>query len=137
MSQYGAYGAAQEGMNWKQILTFYYPGTTPTSLSANTVLKVWVTGDTDGTLRVLPSPGLKVRDGVGDRYTVPTGAEYKSWRISRFGSGYRLSYRNADGETSPRGPVCRTAPGRSTAPASPSGSCCPAGRCGPTGARWR
>ena len=27
MSQYGAYGAAQQGLTWKQILAFYYPGT--------------------------------------------------------------------------------------------------------------
>ena len=46
------------------------------------MLKVWVTSDTDGSLRVLPSPGLNVRDGVGGRFTVPTGTKYKSWRIS-------------------------------------------------------
>ena len=46
---------------------------------------------------MLPSAGLKVRDGVGGRYTVPTGSKYTSWRISRAGTGYRLSYRSADG----------------------------------------
>ena len=66
-------------------------------MSSNTVLKVWVTADSDGSLRVLPASGLKVRDADGDSYTVPTGSTYKSWRISRSGSGYRLSYRNANG----------------------------------------
>ncbi len=61
------------------------------------MLKVWVTSDTDGSLRVLPAPGLNVRDGVGGRFTVPTGSRYTSWRISRAGTGYRLSYRTADG----------------------------------------
>ncbi len=27
MSQYGAQGAANQGLGWKQILGFYYPGT--------------------------------------------------------------------------------------------------------------
>ena len=98
MSQYGAYGAARKGLNWKQILAFYYPGTKlKKTCPPRSMLKVWVTGDTDGRLRVLPARGLKVRDGVGGSYTVPTGSKYKSWRISRSGSGYRLSYRNADG----------------------------------------
>ena len=28
MSQYGAHGAAQQGLTWQQIVAFYYPGTT-------------------------------------------------------------------------------------------------------------
>ena len=44
-------------------------------LPARSMIKVWVTSDTDGSLRVLPSPGLNVRDGVGGRFTVPTGSE--------------------------------------------------------------
>jgi SpoIID/LytB domain protein len=97
MSQYGAYGAARQGLDWKQILAFYYPGTARSSLPARSMIKVWVTSDNDGSLRVLPSPGLNVRDGVGGRFTVPTGSTYASWRISRYGSGYRLSYRTPDG----------------------------------------
>ena len=97
MSQYGAYGAAREGLSWSRILAFYYPGTERTSLPPRSMLKVWVTSDTDGSLRVLPSPGLNIRDGVGGRFTVPTGSKYVSWRIARYGSGYRLTYRTADG----------------------------------------
>ena len=97
MSQYGAYGAARSGLSWQRILAFYYPGTVRSSLPAGSALRVWVTRDNDGSLRVRPSPGLNVRDGVGGRFTVPTGERYVSWRISRFGSGYRLSYRTPDG----------------------------------------
>jgi SpoIID/LytB domain protein len=97
MSQYGAYGAARRGLTWKQILAFYYRGTRVTTMPSRTVLKVWITADRDGSLRVRPTAGLNVRDGNGGRYTLPTGARYTSWRISRSGSGYRLSYRTPSG----------------------------------------
>ncbi|HEV2930622.1 MAG TPA: SpoIID/LytB domain-containing protein, partial [Propionibacteriaceae bacterium] len=97
MSQYGAYGAARGGLTWKQILAFYYPGTRVTTMPSGTTLKVWITGDYDGSLRVRPIAGLNVRDADGGRYTLPTGGKYTSWRISRSGSGYRLSYRTSSG----------------------------------------
>jgi len=97
MSQYGAYGAARQGKSWKQILAFYYPGTRLAKMASGTALRVWVTADSDSSLRVLPASGLRVRDADGDSYTVPTGSKYKSWRISRSGSGYRLSYRTGSG----------------------------------------
>lgn len=97
MSQYGADGAARQGLDWKQILAFYYRGTARSNLPPRSMIKVWVTSDTDGSLRVLPSAGLNVRDGVGGRFTVPTGSKYRSWRIKREGAGYRLTYRTADG----------------------------------------
>ena len=97
MSQYGAYGAARKGLSWKQILTFYYPGTRLSSMPAGTKIKVWITADNDSSLRVLPASGLTVRDTAGHRYTVPDGAKYTSWRISRSGTGYRLSYRTSSG----------------------------------------
>jgi SpoIID/LytB domain protein len=97
MSQYGAYGAARAGRTWKQILAFYYPGTRVTTMPSGTVLKVWISGDDDGSLRVRPSAGLTVRDADGGRYTLPTGGKYTSWRIRRSGSGYRLSYRTSSG----------------------------------------
>lgn len=97
MSQYGAYGAARKGLSWKQILGFYYPGTRLSSMSRGTKIKVWITADNDSTLRVLPATGLTVTDTAGHRYTVPTGAKYTSWRISRSGARYRLSYRTSSG----------------------------------------
>jgi stage II sporulation protein D len=97
MSQYGAYGAARKGLSWKQILAFYYRGTRLSKLPSGTKIKVWITADNDNSLRVLPASGLAVSDTAGHRYTVPTGAKYTSWRISRSGAGYRLSYRTSSG----------------------------------------
>jgi stage II sporulation protein D len=97
MSQYGAYGAARKGLSWKQILAFYYRGTQLSTMPSGTKIKVWVTADNDSSLRVLPTRGLTVRDGAGHRYTLPAGAKYTAWRISRSGSGYRVSYRTTSG----------------------------------------
>jgi stage II sporulation protein D len=97
MSQYGAYGAAREGLFWKQILAFYYRGTRLKKLPSGTKIKVWITADSDNSLRVLPASGLAISDTAGHHYTVPTGAKYRSWRISRSGAGYRLSYRTSSG----------------------------------------
>jgi stage II sporulation protein D len=97
MSQYGAYGAARNGLSWKQILAFYYRGTRLGKMPSGTKIKVWITAANDNSLQVLPASGLAVRDTAGHVYTVPTGARYTSWRISRSGAGYRLSYRTSSG----------------------------------------
>jgi stage II sporulation protein D len=97
MSQYGAYGAARKGLSWKQILAFYYRGTRLSQLPNGTKIKVWISADNDNSLRVLPASGLAVSDTAGHHYTVPTGSRYTSWRISRSGAGYRLSYRTSNG----------------------------------------
>ena len=97
MSQYGAYGAARKGLSWKQILAFYYRGTQLKAMPAGTKIKVWISADNDSSVRVLPASGLTVRDTAGHRYTVPAGTAYTSWRISRRGTGYRLSYRTRGG----------------------------------------
>src|SRR3712207_6095618 len=54
MSQYGAYGAAVKGLSWKQILGFYYPGTKLAPLEASRTIRVWISGDNDNDLRVVP-----------------------------------------------------------------------------------
>jgi stage II sporulation protein D len=97
MSQYGAYGAARKGLSWKRILAFYYRDTQLSTLPSRTKIKVWITADNDSSLRVLPASGLTVRDSAGHRYILPTGPNFTSWRISRSGSGYRLSYRTRSG----------------------------------------
>ena len=97
MSQYGAYGAAKKGLGWKEILAFYYPGTSLETLSSSTTIKVWITADSDDDLRVLPADGLKVYDSDDHSLTLPTGTKYRSWRIKRSGAGYRLDWRDADG----------------------------------------
>ena len=98
MSQWGAYGAARQGLSWKQILDFYYPGATLTTLSTKTSIKVWISADDDDNLRVLPAKGLKVSDGHHHELVLPTGSQYRSWRIKRAGSGYKLSWKDAKGK---------------------------------------
>ncbi|MFT4166847.1 MAG: SpoIID/LytB domain-containing protein [Microlunatus sp.] len=96
MSQYGAYGAATKGLTWRQILAFYYPKTKRTKLPTDGTIRVWVTADDDGSLTFKPASGAKVSDG-SKSYSLPTGSSYAYWRISRSGSGYKLSYRSAKG----------------------------------------
>ncbi|MFL6027104.1 MAG: SpoIID/LytB domain-containing protein [Friedmanniella sp.] len=97
MSQYGAYGAARQGLSWKQILAFYYPKTTVSAMPSGTTIKVWLTADSDNDLRVKPAAGLKLSDASGHSYLLPTGPAYTGWRVTRSGSGYRLSYRTTSG----------------------------------------
>ncbi|MBA8795746.1 SpoIID/LytB domain protein [Friedmanniella endophytica] len=97
MSQWGAYGAATQGLTADQILAFYYPGTTPALQKKNASIRVWITADDDNVLRLVPTPGLTVRDASGHSYLLPAGAGYRSWRISRSGAGYKLTYLNPAG----------------------------------------
>jgi SpoIID/LytB domain protein len=97
MSQYGAYGAARDGLTWKQILAFYFRGTKLKTMAPGATIRARISADSDGSLRVLPARGLTVHDGSGHSFKVPTGSRYRSWRIIRSGSGYKLSYRNRSG----------------------------------------
>ncbi len=97
MSQYGAYGAAKKGLAWQEILAFYYPGTKRTTLPAAQRIHVWLTADSDDSLRVKPAAGLRVYDRSGHSLTLPTGDGYQAWRISRSGPGYRLAYLSSSG----------------------------------------
>lgn len=97
MSQYGAQGAAKQGLTTSKILAFYYPGTKLGSLAKGNVMRVWITADTDNKLHVYPASGLRVRDSKGRVFTLPTGSNYTKWRISRSGSKRVLYYRNAKG----------------------------------------
>jgi stage II sporulation protein D len=96
MSQYGAYGAARKGLTWKQILAFYYPKTVRTALPNTGTIRVWVTADSDGSLTFKGAAGARVSEG-SKSYALPTGSSYAYWRISRSGSGYKLSYRSSGG----------------------------------------
>lgn len=98
MSQYGAYGAAVSGLSWKRILAFYYPGTKLAALPPGGTIRVWITGDNDATLTVLPATGLRLRDNTrGTTWTLPTGKDYTQWRVTRSGSSSVLSHRTAQG----------------------------------------
>lgn len=97
MSQWGAYGAAKKGLSYAKILGFYYPGTTQ-STTKSTHMRVWLSVDNDGDLRVKPSSGLRVYNvGTSASYTLPTGSAYQQWRMVRSGSRYKLQYLGSNG----------------------------------------
>ncbi len=86
MSQYGAQGAALQGLTYSQIVAFYYPGTTLGNATGN--IRVLISADTDNDVRVLPASGLRVREvGTGATYTLPATAGIKTWRLRNTVSG--------------------------------------------------
>jgi SpoIID/LytB domain protein len=93
MSQYGAQGAAKQGLTARQILSFYYPGTTVGTASGT--IRVLITADTDNDVRVLPATGLRVRDTSGGAtYALPTTAGITTWRLRTVGGKTVLDYDN-------------------------------------------
>lgn len=81
MSQHGAQGAALAGRTHRQILSFYYPGTSFGTRRGP--LRVLVTADTSSDLVVKPARGLAVRDlGSGAVQAVPTRDRIRQWRIA-------------------------------------------------------
>jgi stage II sporulation protein D len=79
MSQYGAEGAAREGLSHEQILRFYYPGTE--LATARGKIRVLITSDTSADLVVAARPRLKVYD-TGSRtvHTLPANGAGQ-WRL--------------------------------------------------------
>ncbi len=55
MSQYGAYGAAKQGLDYRQIIDFYYPGTSWSTVTGT--VRVLITADTTSDVQVSPLPG--------------------------------------------------------------------------------
>ena len=98
MSQYGAQGAAKQGLLHTDILSFYYPGTTLEQLKQDDVIRVWITADTDKKVHVYAAKGLRVVDAKGNAFTLPTGKKYTKWRLSRSGSTTKLYYRTTKGK---------------------------------------
>jgi stage II sporulation protein D len=92
MSQWGAQGAALQGLPYDQILAFYYPGTTLSAIGGK--IRVLITADTDDNLKVHPTPGLKVVDrGTGRAYRLPTAKHPKMWRLKVVAGHTRIYYR--------------------------------------------
>lgn len=86
MSQYGAYGAARQGKTYREIVGFYYPGTS-WGTEKGTV-RVLVTADTSTDVRVSPATGLTVRDlGAGRTYPLPGLPGATRWKLDVDSSG--------------------------------------------------
>ncbi len=95
MSQYGAEGAARQGLTYRQIAEFYYPGTDwGTAKGRVTVL---LTADTTDDLIVDARPGLTVRDTAArakERIALPDNGA-RRWRVAADDDGVtRVSYRD-------------------------------------------
>lgn len=85
LSQYGAKGAATQGLTWQQIVEFYYPGTTWGAVTGK--VRVLITADTGRDVQVVARPGLQVRSLQRGR----------TWRIPAFGARkWRLVARGDD-----------------------------------------
>ncbi len=84
MSQYGAHGAATQGLTWQQIVGFYYPGTTLEPMRGK--IRVLLTADTSPDVQVVAQRGLKVKSLERKRtWRVPTFSARK-WRLVAKGS---------------------------------------------------
>ena len=93
MSQYGAYGAAKQGLTARQILAFYYPGTTLATTTGT--IRVLISADTDNDVRVLPASGLRVREvSSGSSYVLPATAGIRTWRLRTVAGRTVLDYDN-------------------------------------------
>jgi stage II sporulation protein D len=81
MSQYGAQGAAKAGLGYRQIIDFYYPKTSWSTVTGN--VRVLITSDTTSDVVVGRVDGLTLRDrGTGTAYPLPAVRGATRWRIS-------------------------------------------------------
>jgi stage II sporulation protein D len=81
MSQYGAEGAARKGKTWRQIVGFYYPGTTVRTAGGN--IRVLITGDTTSDVKVSPAAKLHIRDLKAKKaWRLPARPGLTRWRVN-------------------------------------------------------
>ena len=91
MSQYGAQGAAKQGLTARQILAFYYPGTKLADTDGP--VRVLITADTDDDVRVLAADGLRVREvSSGATYALPEAKGRSVWRLRTVSGKTVLDY---------------------------------------------
>ena len=82
MSQYGAYGYAQHGWTYDEILGHYYPGTTLGPAPVKTIRVLLA--DRKTTLTISSDQPILVTDGLGGVHTLAAG-------ISKIGTGLKLA----------------------------------------------
>ncbi len=85
MSQYGAQGAALQGVGYRDILARYYPGTAVGALPGPPTVRVLISEDTDDDLTVRADPGLALVDADGARWVLPAGPI--AWRVRADAAG--------------------------------------------------
>ncbi len=97
LSQWGAYGAANKGLSWQEIIDFYYPGTSRRALR-DSPIRVQISADNDNVVEVHPVEPLTFSSGTV-KVELPTGARYDGWRVARRPAGLELQ-RLDDGQWS-------------------------------------
>jgi stage II sporulation protein D len=81
MSQYGAQGAALQGLSARQIVDFYYPGTTWSK--ARGTVRVLISADWTSDVQVRARRGLSVKDlGDGSAWRLPSSTGLDRWRLT-------------------------------------------------------
>lgn len=110
MSQWGAYGAATQGVSWQQIIAHYYPGTTMSAIG-NPTVRVSLRSDL-GQAAVTAAPGLVATYGSGHTgaaalpTTGPDGTAMRRFTVTAVdGANATLSYVTAGGRTGTWGAV--------------------------------
>lgn len=102
MSQWGAYGAANAGLTWQQIVGFYYPNTSRASWG-NPTIRVNVSSDTGTYIGMMPAGGLQVTSGQAhsNPQAIPTTDPATGLAVTRVEitgtSPVSLSYLVSDG----------------------------------------
>ncbi|NPD05482.1 SpoIID/LytB domain-containing protein [Nocardioides sp. zg-1308] len=121
LSQYGAQGAAQQGVPWQQIVEFYYPGTTWGAVTGT--IRVLITADTGRDVQVVARPGIEVRSLQRNRAWRLPQLPAKKWRLVAAGDDTRVqrttggawrTWRTVPGQaelSSNRGPLTLVLPG--------------------------
>lgn len=93
LSQYGALGAAGQGLTWQQIIEFYYPGTTWSTVGGK--IRVLISADTGRDVQVVAKPGLKVTSLARTRtWRLPSVAA-KKWRLTAAGDDTAVQFTRA------------------------------------------
>ena len=93
MSQWGAYGAASQGLTWQQIVAFYYPGTTEQDGYAGHAIRVQLSAMRGAPMVVRPAPGLMVDAGACTE-VLPVAADTTQWRVTRSSAGWSVQQRS-------------------------------------------
>jgi SpoIID/LytB domain protein len=95
MSQWGAEGAAANGVDHRAILAAYYPGTRLEHMDAVPPVRVLLSAVGGDGLRLAAGPGLGIVSGTTTR-ALPrrlAGREVTDWRITSTGQGLELQAR--------------------------------------------
>ncbi len=110
MSQWGAYGAASQGIGWQQIVDHYYPGTVRTPIG-NPTVRVDVSGDL-GQMAFSPAAGQWANFGTSGTAVAPmpivgvTGSPIVVFVVQRLDpANARVLYQTRDGAWTQWGPA--------------------------------